>query len=163
MSYIPFIKRVYEFKNALEEIIPCIEAYKKEKLTYQQKIKLLPIITKKLEEKYGVEKIIAEVQYVVHDIINTFHKMHQDFDNNKYTDCAIDFAGGIFDLLPGLKEVPSIISLGVEANKIAATNGAVLGLQSTEVAIEFVENTIDAACQVIEEHPFSTNTTHTEL
>ncbi len=178
MSISKFIKELDELKNLFEEIIPCIEAYRKENLTYKQKLGLIPLVIKKLEKKYGVDKIIDEVKYAIHDVLNTFHKMHQDFDNKKYMHCAIDFAKGIFKLIPGLKEtLPEMVSLGVEAteetNKIIATNGAILAAQSAEVAMIFIENTISATCQIIEENPYSTtppnanqnntNTTHDEL
>ena len=161
MSISKYIKEFDEFKKLFEEVIPCIKAYRKENLTYKQKLGLIPLVIKKLEKKYGVDKIVDEVKYAIHDVLNTFHKMHQDFDHKKYTHCAIDFAKGVLELIPGLKEtLPEIFSLGVEAveetNKIIATDGAILAAQSAEVAVIFVENTINATCQIIEENPYST-------
>ena len=104
--------------------------------------------------------------------MQTFHKMHKDFDNKEYTHCAIDFGKGILELIPGLKEtLPEVISLGIEVaeetNKIIDTQGAILAAQGAGVAVIFIENTINATCHVIEENPFSTvshNTTvHDDL
>ncbi len=60
MSISKFIKELDELKNLFEEIIPCIEAYRKENLTYKQKLGLIPLVIKKLEKNTELIRLLMK-------------------------------------------------------------------------------------------------------
>ena len=92
MSNINIFKLVgifHELENKFENILPCFNAYEKDKLNYTQEIKLLPKIVELLEKKYGIETAVKEFHLVVYDIGKTMSSIREDVNKKEYVDAGI--------------------------------------------------------------------------
>ncbi len=154
----------HELENKFENILPCFNAYEKDKLNYTQEIKLLPKIVELLEKKYGIETAVKEFHLVVYDIGKTMSSIREDVNKKEYVDAGIQLAKGIEKLLPNVVELlPVIIPIAKDVVEDVSTGGEYLVVEGLEGALLFVENTVNATCTVLGNYHNITSTTNVDM
>ena len=158
----------HELENKFENFLPCFRAYKKDKLSYAQEIKLVPKIVKVLEKKFGIEKAIEEFHLVVYDIEKTISSIREDVNKEEYVDAGIQLAKGIENMLPSIAEllpiiIPTAVDVAEGVAEDVSTSGEHLIIEGLKGALFFVENTVNATCTVLENYHNITNTTNVDM